>query len=315
MAITFITERQNTPIAVLLYGNAGAGKTSLAATFPDACCILGPQEGDGANGILRPDGTQLPYCHISTVDQIGEAMNHWVSKGAKTIILDTLGSIYPMFLQLACELISAETGKRVSDVTQVGWQAGYARANSEMVTKLGNMVRGLKSRGINVVFTSHTSAGKVLGASGEERAITPDIHKGLFNAIMAMVDAVWYLSVASTAAPTTGPAKAFQISTGGRVLYTNGEGCAAQCKTRATVGRFPAKIALLNQAEATYAHIMSRAVAGTVAPPPDNVAGDADLSGAVDTGVLDAGSIDAGSVDAGSVWCNDRQGLTKTQGV
>lgn len=85
-------------VKVLVYGFAGAGKTSLIATCPDP--IILSAEG----GLLSIAGTDIPYIEISTMDDLRDAYEWCKSEEAsqfKTICIDSISEIAEVVLNHA----------------------------------------------------------------------------------------------------------------------------------------------------------------------------------------------------------------------
>lgn len=75
----------------LVYGQAGAGKTTLATTMPRPVII------SAEGGLLSIQDADLPYIEVNTMDDLMEAFN-WVSESQEasefeSVVLDSLSEI------------------------------------------------------------------------------------------------------------------------------------------------------------------------------------------------------------------------------
>lgn len=83
-------------VKLLVYGNAGVGKTSLMATLPDA--VILSAEG----GLLSIQGADMPFIEINSMDTLKEAYQ-WLANSAeasqfKSVGLDSISEIAEVVL-------------------------------------------------------------------------------------------------------------------------------------------------------------------------------------------------------------------------
>lgn len=95
-------------IKVLVYGNAGAGKTTLCATAEDAIII------SAESGLLSLHGTDIPVIEVSTIADVHEAYQYLLTEEGqkyKWVCLDSISEIAEVVLAYEKNLMV--NGKKV----------------------------------------------------------------------------------------------------------------------------------------------------------------------------------------------------------
>lgn len=83
----------NNGVKIVVYGGAGAGKTTLSRTLPDPIIL------SAEAGLLSLAGTDLPYIEIHNIDELYEAYEFVKnSKEYKSIVLDSVSEIAEVVL-------------------------------------------------------------------------------------------------------------------------------------------------------------------------------------------------------------------------
>lgn len=83
----------NNGVKIVVYGGAGAGKTTLSRTLPDPIIL------SAEAGLLSLAGSDLPYIEIHNIDELYEAYEFVKnSKEYKSIVLDSVSEIAEVVL-------------------------------------------------------------------------------------------------------------------------------------------------------------------------------------------------------------------------
>lgn len=140
------------PIIATICGDAGTGKTSLAATFPKPIVI---RTEDGLSAIpigQRPPALPIVKCGQDIIDQLTWLIS--ADHDYKTVIIDTVTSLEPIFIQDVLK----QDGK-VNSINQAlgGWGAG----KSAVINKHNSIRRAAgvlnEKRNMNVIFIAHSA--------------------------------------------------------------------------------------------------------------------------------------------------------------
>ena len=123
-------------IKALVYGQAGAGKTTLATTMPNPVII------SAEGGLLSIQDSDLPYLEVTTMDQLKEAYE-WLANGEghghyETVVLDSLSEIGEVVLT------------HEKEVNKDG-RAAYG----ELAVQMQSIIRAFRDLpGVNVLMTA-----------------------------------------------------------------------------------------------------------------------------------------------------------------
>lgn len=151
------------PVVCTILGDAGMGKTSLAATFPNPVVV---RLEDGVQGVpeaFRPDA--LPV--VKTVDQLWEQLNALVKEehDYKTVIIDSITQLEEIFQK---HVVATDPKKpRTINQANGGYGAGWITVG-DMHQRVRSAAAALSDKGVNVVFIAHADTSVVRPPDGDE---------------------------------------------------------------------------------------------------------------------------------------------------
>lgn len=128
-------------VKVLVYGQAGAGKTSLIPTLPSPIAL------SAEGGLLSISGADVPYIEIATMDDLTEAYM-WLVQSAEakqyqSVALDSISEV--------AEVVLTNELKQVVNGKKVDGRMAYGELN----TKMAELIRSFRDLpGRNVLMTA-----------------------------------------------------------------------------------------------------------------------------------------------------------------
>ena len=147
---------QNRPVAITILGDAGLGKTSLAASFPKPIFI---RSEDGLRSVpekMMPDAFPL----IKSVEELWLQLTALIKEEHEyqTLVIDTITTLDTIFTDHVLE----SDPKKSKSLNQA--HGGYG-AGRDMIASLHRRVRNaagmLMDRGMNVVFVAHAETVRI----------------------------------------------------------------------------------------------------------------------------------------------------------
>lgn len=202
----------------LLYGRAGVGKTTLAASYPGAVFL--PTE-PGTKGLdtyeIPEDGTG-----IRNWDQVRAAVDVLEADGAKTfqtVVIDTVDRAYEMAMAWTCEQLGIEhvsedaSGKR--DRSGKGW----TELKKEFTTQLYRLIEA----GYGLVLTSHSKVASIESSTGlEYDVIQPSMSGQALGVIKSITDCIFYAEFVKSAGD--GRTKRILVTEGDELILAKARG-------------------------------------------------------------------------------------------
>jgi len=138
------------PVIATFLGDAGLGKTSLAATFPSPVVIRAEDGVQGVPKSFRPQA--MPT--LSSVDDLWAQLSELYKKdhAYKTVVIDSITQLEQMFVQKVVD----DDPKRPRSIAQAngGYGAGF-QAVGALHQRVRKAAGVLVERGMHVVFLAH----------------------------------------------------------------------------------------------------------------------------------------------------------------
>jgi hypothetical protein len=159
-----------TTIKAMIYGQAGAGKTTLALSMPSPLLL------DFDGGVSRVNSSHLDGVAVAQIGSWDEALDLFqvdLSPYA-TIVVDTAGKMMDLIIAYKC-------GARQPQIRDWGG------INSEF----NNFTRNLAQLGKNVVYIAHRDSNR----DGDDMVYVPMLRAKNFTSIVSELDLLGYLEM------------------------------------------------------------------------------------------------------------------------
>jgi AAA domain len=154
--LSTVEKPQDRPPIITICGDAGTGKTRLAATFPNAIFIRGEDGLQSVPKADRPDAFPI----LKTADQLFEQMMALIKEPHeyKTVVIDSVSAIEQLFIAD----VLARDGKAKSLNQALGGYGNGRGAVATMHQRLRKAAQALSDRrGVTVVFIAHADIEKM----------------------------------------------------------------------------------------------------------------------------------------------------------
>lgn len=154
--LSTVTKPQDRPVIATITGDAGVGKTTLAATFPKAIFI---RIEDGLQAVpaeTRPDAFPV----VTKVDDLWQQLTTLIKEQHeyKTLVIDSVTQLETLF----AEHIMESDPKKPKSLAQAngGYGAGYS-AVSALHGRVRKAAKVLNEKGMHVVFIAHSDVSTI----------------------------------------------------------------------------------------------------------------------------------------------------------
>lgn len=143
-----VNSGDSTPPLIILHGQPGIGKTTLACGAPDVI-VIPTEHGLGSNEVAA-------FPVVTKYSEFEQAMNTLLTEDHpfKTVVVDSVSALAPLVDADIAEKHNAES------IADISFGVGRVRATDEWV-RLRNGFRKLNQRGIAVILIGHTENDKI----------------------------------------------------------------------------------------------------------------------------------------------------------
>jgi hypothetical protein len=199
--------KQARPLKVLVYGQAGIGKSTFASQAP-APLFLPTEDGTDQLDVARAERPQSWADVLALVDALTTETHPY-----KTLAIDTLGGVERLCWAEVCS-----AGKK-SDIEAFGYGKGYIAAVDTWRALLARLERLQRERGLHVVLVDHAvSRTHKLPDADPFQRWRPSLHDKAADLLEGWCDAVLFATEQVVAVERKGKVRG--TSSGDRVLRT-----------------------------------------------------------------------------------------------
>lgn len=151
---------------IVIYGESGIGKTTLAAGAPGQPVFLGLD--DGGRKIRNPH-TEEPVLAVPGIESFDDlraiVQNAALFDGHKVVVIDTLTKTEEIMEPWMFANVKGDKGQTVGSIEGYGWGKGYKHSQDTMRLLLSDL-EGLVRKGITVVLLCQENAVTMPNAEG-----------------------------------------------------------------------------------------------------------------------------------------------------
>lgn len=201
------SKRTDKPLRVLVYGNAGVGKSTLGAAAPSPVFLC------AEDGISHLDAQRFPTPESwqDVLDAVAQLTTE--EHDFKTLVIDTLDWLEPLCWQHVCKA----AGK--PDIEAFGYGKGYVAAVDAWRLLLGRLETLQSKRGMHVVLLGHAVARDHKDPELDSwKRWSPKLHQAAADLICEWSEGVFF-ATHEAVARKDGP-RVRGVSTGARVVHT-----------------------------------------------------------------------------------------------
>ena len=192
------TSSDNKRISLMIWGQAGCGKTTLASTAPGKICwlLFDPNGSDSLKQLNKYQDGDIAVFDMSKqnysivmqgcMDNCFGLETYLKDNTFDTVVFDSATTYLDMCLKLA-----VSTTKNAS--VEVPTQAGYSRRNSYMKQTLNNLIRLTNKYNKHIIIIGHEDNGQ-MDDLGNLIKQTVMIGGSSNTAVCIMLSEIWYMN-------------------------------------------------------------------------------------------------------------------------
>lgn len=164
--------RASAPRRTLIYGVAGIGKTTWAASA-DAPIIIQTEEGAGDVGCPRFPVAETYAAVIAAIDSLYSEDHDY-----RTVVIDSLDWLERLIFDEVCATIPGDGGRKVSRIEDYGYGKGYVHATDKWRYILDGLSALRRERHMAVILIAHAQIRRFESPDADSYdRYTPDINK------------------------------------------------------------------------------------------------------------------------------------------
>lgn len=186
---------------IIIHGESGMGKTTLAAQLDEAVWI---GIDDGGRKMRSPVTGELLNAvqGIESFDDVRAALQSSVFDSSKHIVIDTITALQSMGLQATFNRVKIKGGATAANIEDYGYHKGYRHWYDTMLMILDDCDRHIRA-GRNVIMLAQSSVTKRANAGGEDYLVESldlyhDKNVSTHDAYKSWADQVWRIGYAHT---------------------------------------------------------------------------------------------------------------------
>jgi len=185
---------------MILWGAAGVGKTTFAATAPGAKLWLSLGDNEHMSVVDRKDVDVIPlykYAYAEVLES-GRSYNPFnldrilsEREDIDTVVFDSLTALSDIALRQAVDM-RLMTGKQAPTIENPGW-AAYGGRNAMTLTVMNRLLNVAAKHGVHLIMTAH-EADPEKDDKGDVQSYSIMLGGKLVNNIAWRISEFWYMS-------------------------------------------------------------------------------------------------------------------------